>query len=73
MMYEPCFQFWEDYIIGLPDTFMFSDEISTVIEAYRVCRFYFKYIRPVYSFEQDVRTTYNGLGAFGTFFRCIYA
>lgn len=72
MISEPCFYSWENYIIGYPDVFMFSDEIVDVIEAYRVCRFYFKYIRPVYSFEQDVDAFYNA-SVFGTFVRCIYA
>lgn len=52
-MIEPySFYNWELYINEYIDSFLFSDDISSVIDAYRVCWYYFNFVRPVYSFEQ---------------------
>lgn len=54
-MIEPySFYNWELYINEYIDSFLFSDDILTVINSYRVCWYYFNFVRPVYSFEQLV-------------------
>lgn len=63
---------WETYINEYIDSFLYSDEISSVIHAFRVCNYYFQFVKPVYSLEQLTESSCNFTG-FDAFTWLMYA